>query len=378
MQIIRSTLTPYWHPTRKKYIPRGTYPIRLEDGTIGRKRGFLGTGSDTKALCRQDCDRLNQELEAAASAGPLEPTFEEAVLIYLGAGGDRRFLGEEEGKPRNKLLDFLGQYRVNEINDQVMIKALTAIYPTATPATINRQLYTPVISVLRMASKGKPWKPDLTRPKGHAVIKRAKPPPAEWFPVVLPQCNVRLAALLLFCTSSGRRTGEAIKCLPDDFDPVRGTVTIDKDKRGNTVTVHLARQVLEALHLYDWRLGPGLFGNYVPKNRRNVFRDLEAACKRAKVPYYQPHKVGRHAFAKRFLEAGYSIAHLMGAGGWDDPKMPTMLYGHFAHSEVAEDVKRVAEDFLSRVEVEITQPKTIELQPQDEPKLVTKRLQKQA
>jgi len=124
--------------------------------------------------------------------------------------------------------------------------------------------------------------------------------------------------------------------------------------------------------------GPGLFGNYVSKNRRNVFRDLKAACKRAKTPYYPPHKVGRHAFAKRFLEAGYSIAHLMGAGGWDDPKMPAKLYGHFAHSEVAEDAKRVAEGFLSRVEVEIRQPKAIELQPQDEPKLVTKRLQKQA
>jgi len=112
-----------------------------------------------RALCARN-DRLNAELEAAAGAGPLERTFEEAVVIYLGAGGDKRFLGEEEGKPRNKLLDFLGQYRVNEIDDAVMAKAVAKLYPTATPATVNRQLFTPVISVLRMACKGKAWKPE--------------------------------------------------------------------------------------------------------------------------------------------------------------------------------------------------------------------------
>jgi hypothetical protein len=66
----------------------------------------------------------------------------------------------------------------------------------------------------------------------------------------------------------------------------------------------------------------------------------------------------------------------MGAGGWDDPKIPTKLHGHFTYSEVAEEAKRVAEGFLSQVEVE--QAKTIELQPQRSENLVTKRLPKRA
>jgi integrase len=181
-----------------------------------------------------------------------------------------------------------------------------------------------------------------------------------------------LAALLLLCTTSGRRTGEAIRCVPDDFDPQRGTLLIGKDKLGNPRLIQLARQVIEALEFYDWQQGPGLFRGYTPRSRRNVFRDLKRACKRAGVPYHTPHKAGRHAFAKRFLEAGYSIAHLMGAGGWRDPKMPTKLYGHFAYSEVAQDAKRVGEDFLSRIN---GAPKLIN-PPTKGKKAVTERLQR--
>ena len=371
MPNIRSTLKPYLHKQRRKWYPRGTFPIKHEDGSIERKRDFYGPGSDTRTLCQADCDRLNRELEAAASAGPVEPTFEEAVATYLGTGGDKRFLGEVEGGPRNKLLDRLGRIRVNEITDAVMVSAATAIYPTASPVTINRQLYTPVIAVLRMVSKARPWKPDLTRPKGHSNIKPAKAPPDKWFAPVLATCRPQLGALLLFCTTSGRRAGEAIKCLPEHYNPERGTALIGKDKNGNPVLVQVAKQVQEALELYDWKRGPGLFGHYTLKNRRNLFRDLKLACERARVEYYPPHKVGRHAFAKRFLEAGYSIAHLMGAGGWDDPKMPTKLYGHYAYSEVAEDVKKVGEAFLTKIDE--TKNNVVELQPRQRRSAVTER-----
>jgi len=145
MHIIRSTLTPYFHPKRKVYILKGAYPIRKEDGTIERKRGYVGSACDTRALCQTECDRLNKHYEDLAIAGPLEPTLEEAVATYLGAGGDRRFLGEVEGGPSNKLLDILGKHRVNDINDQLMIKAVAALYPTAAPAT-TPTLY-PVIAV---------------------------------------------------------------------------------------------------------------------------------------------------------------------------------------------------------------------------------------
>lgn len=370
-QNTRSTLKPYLHKRRRKWYPRGTFPIKGEDGKIERKRDYYGPSSDTRALCQVDCDRLNRELESAATSGPLEPTFEEAVATYLGTGGDKRFLGEVEGGPRNKLLDFLGSYRVNEITDTVMGRAVTQLYPTAAAVTVNRQLFTPVISVLRLAAKGKTWKPDLKRPEGHSKLKPAKAPADTWYAAVGPECRPQLIALLLFCTTSGRRAGEAMRCLPADFNPEDGTVFIGKDKNGNAILVRLAQAVVEAIQSYNWQKGPGLFGHYIPKNRRNLFRDLKAACKRAGVPYFPPHKAGRHAFAKRVLQDGYSLAHLMGMGGWDNARTPTELYGHFAHSEVAEDAKRVGEKFLSRVSA--IKDNVVELEPQRRRSVVTKR-----
>lgn len=344
---IRSNLEPYFRKDRRKWYPRGSFPFETAEGKIERKRDYHGPGSDTKTLCQEDCDRLNRELEEAAKAGPLAPTFEEAVLTYLGAGGDARFLGEKEDGPRNRLLDHLGQHRCDEIDDAVMTKAATALYPTATSATVNRQLYTPVISVLRLASKGKKWKPDLQRPKGYSKLKPAKSPPKEWFSSVLPVASPQLRGLLLMCTFHRVRAGEAIRLLPSDFDPVAGTVILEKTKTGEPVFLQLAKPVVDAIKAYDWEDGPGLFGTLTPKNRRGVYRQLATACKRAGVTYFTPHKAGAHAFAKRLLAAGKSLAHVKAAGRWKTIRVPAELYGHLEHSEVAAEATKIAEDWHS-------------------------------
>jgi integrase len=340
---IRSSLKPFQRKDRGKWYPRGTFPIVLQDGKIERKRDFLGPGRDTKAMCQQDCDRLNAELEAAAGAGPKEQTFEESVLTYLQAGGDRRFLGEEEGKPPNRLLQFLGHYRVNEIDDVVMTQAWRELYPNAASITVNRQLYTPVIAVLRMAAKGKPWKPALTRPKGYSKLKPAKAPPDSWYNRLKREAPPRLWALVLFITLHGRRPSDGFRRVPADYDPVEQTIEIDKDKNGDPILVGLCEPVVEALQAFNWQEGPGLFGTLTWKSRRNAYRMLKAACKRAQAPYFTFHKAGRHAFAKRLLKQGYSLAHVKSGGRWKSGRVVAELYGHLEHSEVDEITRRAGE-----------------------------------
>jgi integrase len=343
---VRSSLEPYYRKDRKKWYPRGTFPIKTDEGKVERKRDYYGTGSDTRAKCQEDCDRLNRELEEAAKAGPLAPTFEEAVVTYLAAGGDVRFLGESEDGPRNRLLDHLGQYRCDEIDDAVMGKAATTLYPTATAATLNRQLHTPVISVLRLASNGKNWKPDIQRPKGYSKLRPAKSPPDDWFDSVFAVAGKPLQALLLMCTLHRIRAGEAIRLLPSDFDPETGTVILEKTKTGEPVFLQLAKSVVEAIKAYGWEKGPGLFGTLTPKNRRGVYRQLKTACRRAGVDYFTPHKAGSHAFAKRLLRAGKSLAHVKAAGRWKTIRVPAELYGHLEHSEVAAEATRIGEEAL--------------------------------
>ena len=336
---IRATLAPYWHPKRRVWYPRGSWAEKDEAGHISRRRGFKGAGSDSRTACQADCDRLNIALEAAVTAGPRVASFTEAALVYLQTGGEARFL-------HDKLLDQIGHLPCDLIDDAVMTAAARAIYPGCTPATVNRQLYTPVIRVLNLAAKGREWKPhDLERPKGYAKLRPARSPDKGWFERVLPVCRPALKALLLFVTLHGRRAGEAIRLKPTDLDPARGAVLIQEDKSGNPVYVRLADPVMAAIDEYPWRLGPGLFGSYTPRNRRNLFRDLEAACKKAGVEYFTPHKAGRHAFAKRLLNEGRSLAHVQAAGKWATIRVVAELYSAFASDEVDDDVRKIGADW---------------------------------
>ncbi len=342
-RVVRSTLTPYYRKDRKQWYPRGTYPIKGEAGQVAYKRGYLGVGRDTRSLCAEDCARLNKELEAKALADAPEATFAEAALVYLRNGGDKRFLVKKDGTPA-KLLAHMAEKRVNEIDNAVMTEAAAALYPTAEPITVNRQLYTPVIAVLTLAAEGKPWKPALKRPKGYADLKPARTPRDDWFVAIKPECKAHLWALILFDAIHGRRAGEAMGLVPDDYDEARGTILIGRTKNGDPVFIKAAKVVVEALAAYDWKAGPGLFGHYTKGNRRNLYRDLAAVCKRAGIPYYTPHQAGRHAFAKHLFDKGRSLKFVKEAGKWKSMVVAS-LYGAFEHSEIDDQTRQDGQEW---------------------------------
>ena len=124
---------------------------------------------------------------------------------------------------------------------------------------------------------------------------------------------------------------------------------IERDKNGDPVLVRLSQPVVEAILSYNWQAGPRLFGYYTLKNRRNLYRDLRAACERAGVTYFTPHKAGRHAFAKRLLKAGKSLAHVKAAGKWKTIRVVAELYGAFESSEVDDDVLQVGDQWAAKL-----------------------------
>jgi integrase len=150
-----------------------------------------------------------------------------------------------------------------------------------------------------------------------------------------------LWALLMFLTLHGRRPSDGLRRVPSDYDPIAKTIMIDRDKNGEPILVRLADPVAEAIQAYNWQAGPGLFGTLTWKARRNAYRTLKSACKRAGAPYFTMHKAGRHKFAKRLLEAGYSLAHVKSPGRWKTIRVVAELYGHLEHSEVDEATRKV-------------------------------------
>jgi integrase len=182
-------------------------------------------------------------------------------------------------------------------------------------------------------------RPDFKLPRIERKLPRI--PTEEWFDTLLPHCDNQLAALLVFITLTGRRISEALQAI-DNGD---GTATIGRAKNGKPVLVAVPDLCRDLL-------GAGARGErlFTYGDRHNVYRALRPACKRAGVPYYGTHSLGRHAFATRLLKEGWSVKHVATAGGWATPRMVLERYGHVEHSEVAEDVRRVGEEWGRRRE----------------------------
>src|SRR5262245_6119184 len=86
-------------------------------------------------------------------------TFLEAVVAYLKAGGDGRFIGP--------IIEMKGPHCLNgkplsEIDQIVLDTAAAELYPHGSAPTLNRNFYTPVLAVIHRAGIEKQFK----RPKG--------------------------------------------------------------------------------------------------------------------------------------------------------------------------------------------------------------------
>ena len=72
-------------------------------------------------------------------------TFVGAAVSYLEAGGERTYL-----KP---IVAKIGSMPLAKIDQAMIEKTARALYPNASPATLNRQAYTPIAAVLNHAAK---------------------------------------------------------------------------------------------------------------------------------------------------------------------------------------------------------------------------------
>jgi integrase len=282
--------------------------------------------------------------EERAMAVIMPMTFARAYINYVGAG-------HPEPKFAERILAVIGEMQVADVDDTVMVDLVKKLFPADAKAGYkNRHLYTPVIAILRMASKTKACAaPNLTRPKGYRKSPRAKIPPTDWFPVVLKELNPDARALVAFLTVHGRRIGDGFEATPEHFNPVARTLMIDDDKTGEKVQVDLHPEVAALIdQMPGWRQRDYLF-RYGPGSHNAIYKVLRLACGRAKVAYFSPHKLGRHSFASRLLAAGYSLQYVKEAGGWKTISIVADLYGHLEQREVTRAVHEVGTTFMQQI-----------------------------
>jgi len=284
--------SPFWRV-------RGTeFGIYLDRSTQSRERR---EAQKFLAAWRDEAKRLSL-------SGPVKAphSFASAALAYMQAGGETRFL--------TPLLEHFGETALGEIGQSQIDAAAVALYPRASAATRNRQVYSPVSAVMRhtgvvlalrrpKGSQGTPRTAFLTPPEAFALLEAAA------------ALNASLGALLTVLLYTGVRLSEALRLSWADVDLKRAVATVAETKNGAPVTVHLPPAAIAALANLKGRKGK-VFALTKSGRLYTLWAQAEAAANLALPPRSAFH-ILRHTHATwRRLYTGADTTALTNTGLW--------------------------------------------------------------
>jgi integrase len=213
--------------------------LNRSTGTSDRR-----TAQKLLAQWRNECRRI-----AVQGTKPDVPTFADAVASYLKADRSHRFIAP--------LLEHFAETPLTAIDQAAIDQAAVALYPDATSATRNRQVYSPTSAVLRHAGVTIA----LRRPEGASGNRRLdwlRPKQAFALLRAARDIHPRFAALLVFLLYTGVRLSEVLRLEWADVDLEHARALIRKTKTGKPITVHLPRPIINALSGLD-RQRPRVF-----------------------------------------------------------------------------------------------------------------------
>lgn len=327
--------TPYWSV-------RGTYLGVAVDRSTG-----LADRAKAARLLR----KWQEDIERGEFTRPGAPTFLSAAVAYLKAGGERRFI--------QPLLAHFAETALASIDQAAIDDAALLLYPNASPATRNRQVYTPVSAILKRAKVDI----DLARPAGSAGTARTRwlwPEQAFSIFRAADEIDPEFSILLIAYTYCGPRLSELLgaRFTCNDLRLSESFAFIGVTKNGDPRPVFLPPVVVAALanhprgtdrgsepvfrfsksgRLYFWLATACAVASGLPRlatSRRNPF------------PAYDPHPLDfvgfhtlRHTWAtwmRRY--AGMDTTGLVATGVWRDRKSAA----RYEHVVVSEEAERAA------------------------------------
>lgn len=312
-------------------------------GTVkipGRARGVRvreSSGTRNRRDAETYRDKLRAEVVAREIHGPGHSlTFAGCVVIYLEKGGEARFIGP--------ILEKFGETRISDLTaDKVSAFALEH-YGHLAPASVKRFFYTPLNAAINAGCRehNMPSR-SFTPPK--VVRTTVEHAPDTWFPQFFSAASLRIAAAVLFLTTTGCRVSELCRLALEDCDLLgdHPRALLRRTKNGRPRMVPLTETMCTTIsHIVEQEgLLPGdrVFGYSA---RWSVNQAIERTCARAGIKYYSTHKLGRHAFAARLLRDGGSLKDVQAAGGWASIQIVADVYGHLEHDEVHKSMIKAA------------------------------------
>lgn len=329
----RKGKTPYWSV-------RGTYLGQYVDRSTKAVR---------RAVAKQVLEKWQRDIERDEFRVAGQATFLSAAVAYMKNGGDRR--------PLKKLLDYFGEITLRLIDQAAIDEAAATLFPTHSPATRNREVFTPVSAILKHA--GQEFR--IKRPKGsrgRVVTRWLWPEQAFRIFEAAHPIDREFAVFLQLLCYCGPRLSEALSLRCDDVRLTENFAYIGHTKNGDPRPIYLPPYLVAALAEHPRGLQrPG----------ERVFRFhrggalsylLEAACmvacglpkprrlKRGKKlprPSYELDWVNFHTFCHTYATwmrryGGLDTKDLIDTGRWKSEQSAA----RYAHAVTGETARKAA------------------------------------
>jgi len=314
----RAGKTPYWYG-RGSHLGR-----RVNRSTQARER----------RLALKIIHKWEREIERGEFAEPGEPTFAGAVATYIKSGGERRVLGP--------LLEHFKTTPLKRIDQAAIDAAADALYPSASSATRNRNVYTPMSAVLKRA--GAQYDFRVRRPKGSAGRRLSEwlwPEQAFSLFEAADGLDAEFGLLLRVLTYTGCRLGEMLALNCDDLRVSEAFAFVRVSKNGDPQPVFLPPVLVAALANHPRGLERGKARVFRFAKSGHIYSLLRAAAAHAAVtlPDRQAFHILRHTYAtwmRRY--GGLDTAGLVGTQRWKDLKSAD----RYTHVVVGEEARRAA------------------------------------
>ena len=315
-------------------------PLKLIRPTPGRSPHFRirgtylkvyvdrSTGTSDERKARAILRAIETDIEAGVITAGKQLTFADAALSYLQAGGESTFL--------KRVVNYFGPGRALEGFKQADIDACAhALYPAASAATRNRQVYTPISAVLRHAGVSI----SLRRPKGaqgKVALNWLRPHEAELVVSAAHEIDPEYGIFWVSLIYTGMRLAEATtlwRCEATDLK--EGLAQIPYTKNGDPRPVYLPLPVIEALKQHPRGLNRK---QSVFRFRKNgyLYIQLDELRKKTGIQWLDHHSA-RHTYAtwmRRY--GGLDDIGLVATGAWKNRKSAA----RYAHTIVSEEAGR--------------------------------------
>lgn len=338
-------LVPGRHGSPYLYIRGSIRGIRVDEST-----GLSDRAAAEDVLIKRSAEILNRSIHGDSATR----TFAEAALGYMEAGGERAHLAP--------IIKELGRRKVGSIGQSDIEDMAKKLGAGKSPATVNRQFYTPAVAVLHYAAR-KRWcsKPVIARPKQPAG--RVRFITYEEAERLIAAAAPHLKPLVIFLLSTGCRLSEALYLDWTHVNLTRCHVSFANveaggvgTKNGESRGVPLHPRAVAALANVEWEKTGHVFRRPAGKIKKagrvwlayasrdgkgggQISTGWAAMCKRAKIIDFTPHDC-RHTWATWHYAANKDLLQLMQLGGWKSPEM-VMRYAHVNASHMAPSIAKI-------------------------------------